>query len=73
MKVLLEAQNVQEVIDKGYNEFGDDTTINALTQAQKDAFKDSRKMDKKSFYIIYQVLDNYAFKKITNTTFVKQV
>ncbi|KAJ4719135.1 Retrovirus-related Pol polyprotein from transposon TNT 1-94 [Melia azedarach] len=72
MKALLRAQNVWEVVEKGYNEPRDDVAISVLTQAQRDTLKDSRKRDKKALYVIYQALDDDAFEKISNATSAKQ-
>ncbi|KAJ4716957.1 Retrovirus-related Pol polyprotein from transposon TNT 1-94 [Melia azedarach] len=72
MKALLGAQDVWEVVEKGYNEPRDDVAISVLTQAQRDTLKDSRKRDKKALYVIYQALDDDAFEKISNATSAKQ-
>ncbi|KAJ4709756.1 Retrovirus-related Pol polyprotein from transposon TNT 1-94 [Melia azedarach] len=72
MKALLGAQDVWEVVEKGYNEPRDDVAIFVLTQAQRDTLKDSRKRDKKALYVIYQALDDDAFEKISNATSAKQ-
>ncbi|KAJ4722910.1 Retrovirus-related Pol polyprotein from transposon TNT 1-94 [Melia azedarach] len=72
IKALLGAQDVWEVVEKGYNEPRDDVAISVLTQAQRDTLKDSRKRDKKALYIIYQALDDDAFEKISNATSAKQ-
>ncbi|KAJ4715077.1 Retrovirus-related Pol polyprotein from transposon TNT 1-94, partial [Melia azedarach] len=72
MKALLGAQDVWEVVEKGYNEPRDDVAISVLTQAQRDTLKDSRKRDKKALYVIYQALDDDAFEKISNAISAKQ-
>ncbi|KAJ4700820.1 Retrovirus-related Pol polyprotein from transposon TNT 1-94 [Melia azedarach] len=72
MKALIGAQDVWEVVEKGYNEPRDDVAISVLTQAQRDTLKDSRKRDKKALYVIYQALDDDAFEKISNATSAKQ-
>ncbi|KAJ4702077.1 Retrovirus-related Pol polyprotein from transposon TNT 1-94 [Melia azedarach] len=72
MKALFGAQDVWEVVEKGYNEPRDDVAISVLTQAQRDTLKDSRKRDKKALYVIYQALDDDAFEKISNATSAKQ-
>ncbi|KAJ4716700.1 Retrovirus-related Pol polyprotein from transposon TNT 1-94 [Melia azedarach] len=72
MKALLGAQDVWEVVEKGYNEPRDDVAISVLTQAQRDTLKDSRKRDKKALYVIYQALDDDAVEKISNAISAKQ-
>ncbi|XP_060969925.1 uncharacterized protein LOC133037119 [Cannabis sativa] len=44
----------------------------ALSQAQRDALGDSRKRDKKALYLIYQVVNEDAFEKISNATTAKE-
>lgn len=61
MKALLEAQDLWEIVEKGYNEPREETT---LSQTQKDSLKESRKRDKKALYFIYQALENEGFVKI---------
>ena len=69
MKTLLGAHDVQEVVEKGYDEPKDELT---LSSTQKDSLKDSRKRDKKALYLIYQVLDDDGFEKISSATSAKQ-
>lgn len=61
MKPLLGAFDIQEVIEKDYNELEDETF---LTQQQKDNLKDSRIREKKALFLIYQALHDNGFEKI---------
>ncbi|KAL5789098.1 hypothetical protein ACOSQ2_003986 [Xanthoceras sorbifolium] len=69
MKALLGAHDVWEVVEKGYTEPEDEST---LSQTQKDSLKDSRKRDKKALYLIYQALDDDGFEKISSASSAKQ-
>ncbi|XP_062080412.1 uncharacterized protein LOC133785172 [Humulus lupulus] len=68
MKALLGAQDVWEIVEKGNKEQEDV----ALSQAQREALRDSRKRDKKALYLIYQAVDEDAFEKISNATTAKE-
>jgi len=69
MKALLGAHDVWDIVEKGYNEPQDDST---LSQTQKDGLKDSRKRDKKALYLIYQALDDDGFEKISSPITAKE-
>ena len=69
MKALLGAHDVWEVVEKGYTESEDEST---LSQTQKDSLKDSRKRDKKALYLIYQALDDDGFEKISSAKSAKE-
>ena len=69
IKALLEAHDIQEVVEKGYKESQDE---DSLTQTQKDVLKDSRKRDNKTFFLVYQALDEDEFEKISNATSAKE-
>ena len=70
MKTLLKAHSVWEINGwKGYKEPQDETS---LSQAQKETFKDSRKSDKKTLFLIYEALDDDAFEKIFYATSAKE-
>ena len=62
MKSLFRSKDVWEIVQNGYNEPRDEAT---LSQAQRDGLKDSRKREKKAFYLIYQGLYDDTFKKIS--------
>ncbi|KAK6119274.1 hypothetical protein DH2020_046983 [Rehmannia glutinosa] len=69
MKALLGAHDVWEVVEKGYEETKDEST---LSSTEKDSLKDSRKKDKKALFLIYQALDDDGFEKISSATSAKQ-
>ncbi|XP_070668900.1 uncharacterized protein [Malus domestica] len=69
MKAILGAHDVWEVVEKGYTEPEDETT---LSQPQNESLKDSRKRDKKALYLIYQALDDNDFEKVSSATSAKQ-
>lgn len=62
MKALLEAQDVWDIIEKGFKE--QDEAL--LSQSVKDTLKESRKRDKKALFLIYQSVDEDTFEKISN-------
>ena len=68
MKALLGAQDVWEMVEKGYNEPQDQAT---LSQTQRDTLKDARKQDKKALYLIYQGLDDDTFEKVAEAKSAK--
>ena len=70
MKAFLGAHNVWEVVEKSYTELEDEAT---MSQPQNESLKDSRKRDKKAFYLIYQALDDNGFEKVSSATSAKQV
>ncbi|XP_048432207.1 uncharacterized protein LOC103936314 [Pyrus x bretschneideri] len=69
MKALLGAHDVWEVMEKCYTEPENEAT---LSQPQNESLKDSRKRDKKAFYLIYQALDDNGFEKVLSTTSAKK-
>ncbi|PKU71906.1 hypothetical protein MA16_Dca021744 [Dendrobium catenatum] len=69
MKALLGVQDVWEMIEKGYKEPQDESS---LSQAQKDSLRDSRKRDKKALYLIFQGLDDDSFEKIFDAKSAKE-
>ncbi|XP_070667768.1 uncharacterized protein [Malus domestica] len=56
-------------MEKGYTESEDGAT---MSQPQKESLKDSRKIDKKALYLIYQTLDDNGFEKVSSATSAKQ-
>ncbi|XP_050896146.1 uncharacterized protein LOC127102864 [Lathyrus oleraceus] len=68
METLLGAQDVWDIIEKGFKE-QDETS---LSQGVKETFKESRKRDKKSIFLIYQSVDENTFEKISNATTTKE-
>ena len=69
MKALLSAHDVWDIIEKGYSEPQNETS---LSQSEKDSLKNSRKKDKKALFLIYQALDDDSFEKFLDTISAKQ-
>ena len=67
MKSLFGAQDVLEIVQNGY----DDLALNA-TDAQRTAFKESKKKDCKALFYIQQNVDSYHFEKIAKATRSKE-
>ncbi|XP_050878141.1 uncharacterized protein LOC127081956 [Lathyrus oleraceus] len=62
MKTLLEAQDMWDIVEKGFKE--QDEAL--LSQGVKEILKESRKRDKKAIFLIYQSVDEDTFEKISN-------
>ncbi|XP_050895547.1 uncharacterized protein LOC127102188 [Lathyrus oleraceus] len=67
-KALLGAQDVWDIIEKGFNE-KDEASLN---QGVKETLRESRKRDKKALFLIYQSVDEDTFEKISNATTTKE-
>jgi len=61
MKALLGTQDIWEIVEKGYPKPENE---GSLSQTQKDSLRDSRKIGKKTLYLIYHGLDDNAFEKV---------
>ncbi|XP_057730606.1 uncharacterized protein LOC130945935 [Arachis stenosperma] len=70
MKVILGAQGVWEMVEKGYVE---PENVDKLTEAQKEELENKRKKDQCALTIIHQDLDDDMFEKIANITNAKKV
>lgn len=70
MKAILGAQDVWEVVNKGYAEPQDEAT---LSQAEKDTLQAMRKKDQKAIMTIHQCLDDGMLQSIANATNAKQL
>ncbi|XP_050875781.1 uncharacterized protein LOC127079444 [Lathyrus oleraceus] len=68
MNALLGAQDVWDIIEKGFNE-QDEVS---LSQGVKETLRESTKRDKKALFLIYQSVDEYTFEKISNATTTKE-
>ena len=66
MNALLGAHDVWDIIEKDFSEPDNKA---ALTTAQKDSLKDSRKIDKKALCLIYQALNDDGFEKISSASY----
>ena len=62
MKALLDLHGVWEILEKRHIKPKNDS---GLSQAQKDTLRDSRKIDKKAPYLIYQELEDDASEKVS--------
>ncbi|XP_008223336.1 PREDICTED: keratin, type I cytoskeletal 10-like [Prunus mume] len=60
MKTLIGCYDAWEVVERGIGEHGDEAN---LTNAQREALKESRKKDKKVLTRIHQALDDSTFEK----------
>ena len=68
MKALLGAQDVWDIVEKGFNEQDEAS----LSQGVKETLRESRKRDKKALFLIYQSVDENTFEKIFNATTTKE-
>ena len=69
MKVLFGSQELWEIIETGYVEPADESTLDQ--QALVD-LKANRKKDKKAMYFIYQIVDEAIFDRIETATTAKE-
>ena len=69
MKALLGSQDAWEIVDKGYTEPENETS---LSQAQKDALQNTRKKDQRALTLIHQAIDDGNFEKISGAATAKQ-
>lgn len=67
MKALLGIVNYLEV--KGYKKPENEEVLTAL---QRNSLRESRKKESKTLYLIYQVVEELAFEKISKVTTSKQ-
>lgn len=68
MKVLLGAQDVWDIVLKGFN----DQDETSLSQGVKETLRESRKRDKKALFLIYQSVCEDTFEKIFNAMTAKE-
>ena len=69
MKVILGAQGVWEIVEKGYVEPENEEKLEA---AQKEELENKRKKDQCALTIIHQGLDDEMFEKIACVTNAKK-
>ncbi|XP_059629298.1 uncharacterized protein LOC132271820 [Cornus florida] len=70
MKEILGAQDVWEVVSKGYDEPEDEAT---LSQAEKDVLQAMRKKDQKAVMTIHQCLDDGMLQRVASAENAKQL
>ena len=68
MKALLNAHDVWEVVEKGFTVLENEAT---LTTTQKDNLKNLKKKENKAKYLIFQSLDEDAFRNSSYSSFRK--
>ena len=67
MKSLFGAQEVSDLVQNGYEDFGANPT-----EAQRLMFKEAKKKDCKALFYIQQNVDSYHFEKIAKATRSKE-
>ena len=65
MRALFASQDIWELVENGYPEPVDTTTLAALTAAERDLLKDNRKKDSKFLFYIFQSVHKSIFPSIT--------
>ena len=70
MKALLGSQDVLDIVNNSYEESKSDAT---LSQAQRETLQNTRKKNKKTLTIIYQVINDSTFEKIFGATTSHQI
>ncbi|KAK8938543.1 hypothetical protein KSP39_PZI011604 [Platanthera zijinensis] len=71
MKVLLASKELWEVVEDGVEEMTAEAEA-ALTNAQRVAWRESKKKDKKALFILYQGVDEATFEKISDAETSKE-
>ena len=69
MKVLFESQDLWDVVEHGIDEPTEPTVLTALETLQ---LKDLRKKDKRALFLIYQVVDENIFERISSSDTSKE-
>eukprot|EP00253_Pinus_taeda_P022288 PITA_22288 len=71
MKALFSSQDILDLVENGFPKPTDVETYNALSQVERDLFRDNRK-DSKSLFYIFQAVHESIFPRIATATKPKQ-
>lgn len=72
MKALFASQGIWELVETGYAEPEDETTLAALTVAERDQLKSDRKNDAKALFLLFQSIHESVFPRIAVATKSKE-
>eukprot|EP00253_Pinus_taeda_P016859 PITA_16859 len=72
MKALFSSQGIWELVETGYAEPADATSLAALTVAERDQLKSDRKKDAKALFFLFQSVHEIAFPRIAAVTKSKE-
>eukprot|EP00253_Pinus_taeda_P026417 PITA_26417 len=64
MRALFASQDLQELVEYGFEEPTDENEFNRLTQGKKDLLKSNRKKDSKALVFLYQAVHESVFPRI---------
>eukprot|EP00253_Pinus_taeda_P006110 PITA_06110 len=72
MKTLFASQGIWELVETGYAEPADATTLTALIVAERDQLKSDRKKDAKTLFLLFQSVHESVFPWIVAVTKSKE-
>eukprot|EP00253_Pinus_taeda_P027522 PITA_27522 len=72
MKALFASQGIWELVEIGYAEPADATTLAALTVAERDQLKSDKKKDAKALFFLFQSVHESVFPRIAAATKSKE-
>eukprot|EP00253_Pinus_taeda_P005116 PITA_05116 len=72
MKALFASQGIWELVETGYAEPADATTLAALTVAERDQLKSDKKKDAKALFFLFQSVHESVFPRIAAATKSKE-
>ena len=64
MKALFASQDILELVENGYPEPADATTLATLMATKRDLLKDNRKKDSKALFYLFQSVNESIFPRI---------